>query len=782
MSAIDTAGLTGLTSEEVAQQIAAGQVNDLPTRSSRSVGQILRGNILTRFNALLLSLAAVVIVVDQHFINALFGLVMVVNSGIGIFQELRAKRKLDHLAILNAPKARVLRDGQIQDIAVEQVVLGETLLLTLGDQVAADGQVATSQNLEVDESALTGESDPIVKEVGDQVLSGSMVVAGSGAIAVTVVGAESYSAKITAHVKRFQRADSEIMRSTNLLLKWISWMLLVVGPILVFGQLRLDLEEWRTAVVHATAALVGMIPEGLVLLTSMAFMLAAMTLTRRQVLVQQLPAVEGLARVDTLLLDKTGTLTEGHIEFNSLAECPEPDQPMVQAVLATFAARASNPTNEAIGQAMEGIPPLATASEVPFSSRRKWSGLVCDAGAPVDEPSWLLGAPEVLFAGLGDNPVFRSAQAVAAQGQRVLVLMSAPAMLEGQQLPASRHPRALVILSEAIRPDARQTLEFFAEQGVAIKVISGDSPLTVAAVARQVGIANEGAFDARDLPEAPEDMAPILASHSVFGRVQPEQKRAIAKCLQGQGRVVAMTGDGVNDALALKDADIGIAMNSGAAATKGVAELVLLDDRFAHLPKVLAEGRRVIANVERVANLFVIKNVYSLVLALCVTVAGLTYPYLPSQMTVISALTIGVPAFFLALGPNHRIYRPGFLKRVLGFAIPVGVVAAAAMMVNYAIVMHWGVTQAEAGSATSVVVVMIGYWVLFCLARPLRTWKVALIVAVAAAYVGVLAIPWFAQLFNYTICWATMPVALTGGAVGAALVELIWRKSHRRLA
>jgi cation-transporting ATPase E len=354
--------------------------------------------------------------------------------------------------------------------------------------------------------------------------------------------------------------------------------------------------------------------------------------------------------------------------------------------------------------------------------------------------------------------------------------MSSEIAPSADNLPDNLTPRALIVLTEKIRDDAAQTLAYFAEQNVVIKVISGDSPLTVAAVARAVGLEDVKVFDARELPDPTKQarkFTDIIKTHNVFGRVQPEQKRFIAAALQKQGHVVAMTGDGVNDALALKKADLGIAMNSGAAATKAVAEIILLDNKFSHLPRVLAEGRRVIANIERVANLFIIKNVYSLVLALAVTVAGLTYPYLPAQMTVISTLSIGIPAFFLALAPNNAIYRAGFLKRVLKFAIPVGVIAAAAMMIDYALVHHHGASTNAAGTSVSIVVMMIVFWVLILLARPLRGWKLGLIAACAATFVIALLLPPIATRFNYVLDLSILPLTLIIGLAGAAAVTIV---------
>lgn len=764
--------LTGLTAAEVRARVKNGLANDAPDRSSRRVVDILRTNILTRFNALLTVLAVVVVLIDGHPINALFFVAMVINSGVGIFQELRAKYMLDSLAILAAPRVTVIRDGVEREIAVKRVVQDDLIKLKLGDQIVADGRILASGELEIDESLLTGESDPIVKNVGDRVLSGSMAVAGGGVMRAEQVGAASYSSRLTRRAKKFQRAHSELMDGTNKLLKWISWLLVIVAPILILGQLRVDGGDWRGAIIHAVAAIVGMIPEGLVLLTSAAFMLAAMTLARRKVLVQQMPAVETLARVDTLLLDKTGTLTEGNIRFEATILESGADKFKTERVLAAVASRAKSPTNDALAAALADVAPAEFTREVPFSSARKWSAL------RVDGENFVFGAPEIVLAAGQPAKFLAAARALAQTGKRVLVLVAVKNFPAGEQLPAQVAPVATVVLNEKIRDDAAATLKFFAAQKVDIKIISGDSPLTVAAVARAVDLTDVREFDARDLPDAensPGKFAEIIQNHNVFGRVQPEQKRQIAAALQKQKHVVAMTGDGVNDALALKKADLGIAMNSGAGATKAVAELVLLDNKFSRLPNVLAEGRRVIANIERVANLFVIKNVYSLILALLVTAFGLAYPYLPIQMTAISALSIGAPAFFLALAPNQALYRPGFLRRVLQFAIPVGAVAAAAMMINYYLIHRVGMSGAVAGTGVSIVAMMIGLTVLVVLARPLRGWKLCLVLACAITFAMLLLVPNLAGQFRYSLDLSVLPTTLIIGLIGSALVVAVKR-------
>jgi len=758
----------GLTAAEVAARVAKGQTNAVDNRPSRSVRDIFIGNIFTRFNALLFILTVVVIVVDTSILNAMFGFVMVVNAAIGIFQELHAKALLDRLAILNAPKARVVRDGVESEIDVKDVVLGDILHLKFGDQVVADGKVIFTNGLELDESMLTGESDSVAKGLNQNALSGSVVVAGDGYIRVYAVGANAYSNKITKQVKAFKRVDSELIRSTNKLLRYISWMLVIVGPIVLIGQLRLDSDNWQAAIVHAVAAIVGMIPEGLVLLTSMAFMLAVIKLVRDNVLVQQLPAVEVLARVDTILLDKTGTLTEGNIRFEAIIEIDHRRKDEIYQVLSTIAHRSVSPTNDALREATKGIHPAVVEAEVPFNSARKWSSVT------INHKHWILGAPEILFTEKSGK-LYEQSRDNANQGKRVLVLMETDEQPVASKLPKSRKPMALVIMREKVRSDAAETLAYFREQGVGIKIISGDSPLTVAAVARQVGVEVDQPFDARELPKSDNDLIAIVDKYNVFGRVQPEQKRRIAKILQAQGHVVAMTGDGVNDALALKDADLGIAMQSGATATKAVAELVLLDDKFSHLPSVLGEGRRVIANIERVANLFVLKNVYSLVLSLSVTLMGMQYPYQPGQMTVMSTLAIGIPAFILALAPNNRRYTPGFLKRVLEFSVPVGIIAAVAMLTNYYIVTELGVGIVAAGTATSIILMVISMWALIHLAYPLNVWKIALIANMFSIFLLVLMIPGVSSRFRFSIDESTLPIVLVVGAIAVFLCEVSWR-------
>jgi cation-transporting P-type ATPase E len=779
--------VSGLTSPEVADRIAAGRTNATDAHTTRTVGQILRANVITPFNGLLFTLF-VVILITGRWQNGLFGLVIIANSAIGVIQEVRAKRTLDRLAVLNAPRAHVVRDGSLAEIAVEDVVADELLELRTGDQVPADGSVTESAGLEVDESLLTGESDPIAKSAGEDVRSGSIVVAGTGRFQATAIGAEAYATKLAAEAKRFTIVESELVGGTNKLLRWISLMMLVVGPLLLWSQFRSsDNKSWQDAVTGAVAALVGMVPEGLVLLTSLAFVIAAVSLTRRKTLVQELPAVEVLARVDVVCLDKTGTLTHGDIVFDELRVLDGAVEADVHQALALSANGAdANATATALATRFTD-PSWQRVGGIPFSSARKWSAV-----SAIGNGTWVLGAPEMVLPAPADDAARTarsSADEIAAQGRRVLLLARAPTEVHGEpedaSLPDRLRPSALVVLAERVREDARDTMRYFTEQGVALKVISGDNPRTVGAVAAAVGVPGvtgaDDAVDARTLPEDLDELGAVLETKSVFGRVTPHQKRAVVAALQRKGHVVAMTGDGVNDAMALKDAQIGVAMGNGSAATRAVAQLVLLDGRFSHLPDVVAEGRRVIANIERAASLFLVKNVYSLALALIIIVTAAAYPLAPIQLSLISNLTIGVPAFFLALGPNRRRYIPGFLGRVLRFSVPVGVVIGIAAFVGYTVIRHIdGSAGVDGGRTVATLVVLVcALWTLLVLARPLVGWKVALVAGMVLLVVVIVVVPTFATgIFLLHPTPLRVLTAVLIGVAGAVLVEI----AHRGVA
>ena len=764
--------VTGLTRGEVEARIAAGETNAVVEVTSRPLSEIIKANVFTRFNALLGALLVLVLATGSYK-NALFGIALVVNSLLGIAQEWHAKRTLDSLAVLHAPTAVVLRDGECHEIASADMVRGDVVALRPGDQVSADGSVLATDNLEIDESNLTGESEAVEKSLGDAVASGTAVVAGTGWYRADVVGPDATAQRLAAEARVFTRAHSEVQHSTNVLLRWLTWIVVVMLPISAWSQWRAVGDQgWQAVVLRTAAGMVGLVPEGLVVLTTLAFLLAAVQLTRQQALVQELPAVELLARVDVICVDKTGTLTEGDIGFESLEVLGEESDENVRMVLAALAHdTAGNQTSHALARAFPSAV-LEVTERAAFSSARKWSGGV------VEGQAWLLGAPDILLPAAGDPQLVARVHALSDAGSRVLLLARADGLPGPGEAPTGIRPAAIVELGELLRDDARQTLDFFRDQGVRVVVISGDTPRTVTAVGRAVGLDIREPVDARTLPDDMDQLADIVERTTIFGRVTPGQKRAIVRALQSRGHVVAMTGDGVNDVLALKDADIGIAMGNGAQATKAVAQLVLLDSKFAHLPGVLAEGRRLIANVERVASLFVTKNAMSAVSILAAAFFGLAYPFLPSQLTLVSTLAIGIPAAVLALGPNHRRYRPGFLKRVLAISIPAGVVAGVSAFAVYAALSH-GVAGAPAASTaalTSLLVTML--WLLGCLARPYRLWKIVVVATMAALAALAYALPVGRSFF--AISWDPQAIGwgLVAGAVGALVVEIAFRVSR----
>jgi cation-transporting P-type ATPase E len=761
----------GLSSAEVAERRSRGLGSSGPDRASRSVVEILRANIFTRFNLILGILLAVILAVGQPQ-DALFGIVLVSNAVIGIAQELRAKRTLDRLAVLSAPRVRVIRDGATQDIDIAGLVVGDLIDLRAGDQLVADGTVRDSESLQADESLLTGEQDPVAKQAGDRLLSGSFVAAGSGGYQATAVGTDAYARKLAAEARRFTVVRSELIDGINRILRYVTWAIVPVAVLMMISQLHAR-QTTREALTGTVAALVGMVPQGLVLLTSVAFGVAAVTLARRRVLVQQLPAVEGLARVDVVCLDKTGTLTDGTIAFDSLTSLDD-QAPAGEALGALADDENRNATLAAIGQAFPPPDGWARQDAVPFSAVRKWS-----AASFAGHGTWVLGAPEMVLPG-SERTLLSQAADLAAGGRRVLALARTDRPLDGESLPADLRPVAFILLAERLRPDASDAIGYFAAQGVAMKVISGDSPLTVSAVAKAAGLPDAGdPVDARQLPDDPDELGRLLEERSVFGRVTPHQKQAMVTALQARGHTVAMTGDGVNDVLALKLADLGIAMGSGASATKAVAELVLLDGRFAALPGVVAEGRRVTANIERVANLFVTKTVWATLLAVAVGVALLPYPFLPRHLTIIDSLAIGIPSFFLALAPNRRRYLPGFVGRVLRFAIPAGFLVAAAAFAAYALARADGLPLVQQRTAATLVTLMLSLGVLVLLAMPLTWRRLVLVGVMVACFIALFPVPavrrFYALALPSSYLWQTLLI----GAAGIVALAVFWEITRR---
>lgn len=839
----------GLSFKQVAQARAADETNEFDNSSSRSIVAILRANVFTIFNAILASAVVVVLAVGS-WQDAVFGFVLLLNTLTGTIAELRAKRALDNLAVLAAPAAHVIRDGETKDIEVSQVVLGELLELRSGDQVPADGQVLSSNGCEIDESILTGESVAVRKHENDQVLSGTTVIGGSARIRVTAVGEHSYANRLAMEARKYSVVTSELQEGTNRVLTWISWVIVPMTLLLLWSQLRvaggisgsLDSGQWKGAVVLAVAGVVGMVPQGLVLLTSVNFAAAAMTLARRKVLVQELPAVEVLARVDMLCLDKTGTLTSGAVELDHIESClgsacaggdggvpaagkvsaddavalgvgvddaaggsagtgavvPASADDAARAALAYLVGGSeANATGSAIAAGLTGLEPAQARYAIAFNSARKWSAVQTQAGA------YVLGAPEIVLAGSTgsgsteadnadsdgtgcstDNAALERVKALAGTGKRVLVLAHSNQALdqsENPTLPKDLTAALLVVLAEQVRPDAAQTLDYFKRQGVAVRVISGDNPVTVAAIAAHLGLRNPDGgepvgVDARTLLaiEDTQALADVLEKHTVFGRVTPEQKRAFVNALKSRGHTVAMTGDGVNDALALKDADLGIAMGNAAPATKAVSRLVLLNSQFDALPSVVAEGRRVIANMERVASLFLTKTTWAALLAAVVAITGFVYPFLPRQLTIVSSLTIGIPAFVLALAPTNQRYRAGFLARVLRLSVPAGVIVVVGVLCARLTLILMGSNRNQISSVCTLVLVAGGLWLLSLTARPWVWWRAALVVIMSAAALAVVLLAPLRGFFDLAALTANSWLVLVcaAGIVCAALETL----------
>lgn len=766
----------GLTAAEVADRFARGLSNAVPEAPTRTVGQIIRGNVITPINLVVGILAALVLAAGSPK-DALFGGVIIANSVIGIVQELRAKSVLDQLSVVSAPKALAVRDGAVRELQVHELVLDDVVELRTGAQVVADGSVLVSENLEIDESLLTGEADPVVKLVGTGVLSGSAVVAGTGRMVVTKVGAENYAAKLAEEARRFTLVNSPLRNDVNRIVSWVGYLIIPVGILLASSQFFRRDEGWRESIISTVAGLVGMVPEGLVLLTSVAFAVGVVRLAGKRCLVQELPAIEVLARVDVLCADKTGTITEGSLAVAGVQPVGESDAADAAEIEAALTALAQlDPDPNATSQALDAHFHTATTwqvtGRVPFSSARKWSAM-----SFAGHGNWVLGAPENVLADAYSGALRDQVEEQAAEGRRVLVLAAADAVFtDGPDatLPPVT-PRALVLLEDVVRHDAPATLAYFEAQGVTVKVISGDNNVTVGAVAKRAGLAAwADNINATTMPEeGTEAFADAVEASTVFGRVTPHQKRAMVKALQARGHTVAMTGDGVNDVLALKDADCGIAMASGSEATRGVAQLVLMDSNFSALPEVVAEGRRVINNIERVAALFLAKTTYSVLLSILTGVFALAYPLRPIHLSILSWFTIGVPAFFLALEPNDQRVKEGFLRRVLGKSVPAGLVIAAATMAVFAIVqLDEAIDHDHARTVAVLVAGSVALMNLYRIASPLNVLRSILVFTMIGLFALAFVLPWGRDWFELplTRAWAY--------ALAAAAIALAWPLLH----
>ncbi|WP_169171489.1 HAD-IC family P-type ATPase [Bifidobacterium oedipodis] len=816
MPTVDESGLSG---QEVAQRIESGQSNKVKTSTSRSITDIVRANVFTLFNGIIVA-AMVLVLITGSWRDAVFGFVIIINTGIGIITELKAKRTLDKLSILVASDFLVHRDGRDVAVPHDEIVLGDLLWIRSGEQVPADGHIVRTWGLELDESMLTGESRTVRHKEGEQIYSGATAVSGMALIKVNAVGEHSYAATLTAQAKVYTKTVSDLNKGINTILKFMTFLVVPLCVLLIISQIgtvggwqaALATGEWRQAVVSAVAGVVGMIPEGLVLLTSLNFALAAIRLARKNTLVQELESVETLARVDCLNLDKTGTITDGGIAFSKLVMLDSAEQhpgsgradaghaansiwdehTVLQALYDLSNEENPNGTGQAIlaGLGERGYQAGAVAVRVPFSSARKWSAIAKSLDSAHDL-IWTMGAPEVILSALdGDyTDILTQVNAYADDGNRVLLIACSRSNVpdnfaDDPQLDPSSIPVALVLCAERVRSDAEATLAWFREQGVRCRIISGDNPVTVGAIARNVRLTGDRApvaMDARDLPTDIDELARVLENVDVLGRVLPNQKKAIVQALHTGNHVVAMTGDGVNDALAIKEADLGIAMGNAAPATKAVAQVVLVDSKFSHLPDVVARGRQVMANMERVAGLFLVKTVYSALISLGVVLTAIPYPYLPRHITYVGALTIGVPAFVLALAPNTRRYIPGFLKRVVHFALPGGIATGLSVLCAAWFlpgIMGWNIAASDADLAalratSAIILFLMGVFVLARVAQPLNSWRGGLVAFFAAAGVIGMFIPFVANFFALQLPTGRTLIATLIALAGAAVIFFI---------
>ncbi|MCH5201156.1 MAG: cation-translocating P-type ATPase [Oscillospiraceae bacterium] len=753
---------TGLTSEQVKRLTAEGKINGTPDAPTKSVGEIIRTNTLTFFN-LVNVILGVLVLLTGSLKNCLFLGVIICNTVIGIFQEIRAKKVIDKLSLISAPKVTVLRDGGACELHSAEIVLGDLMLLNTGRQVCADSTVSEGE-CEVNESLITGESDPVLKKEGDELLSGSFIVSGSVKAEVIRVGADNFASKITAGAKYLKKSNSVMLKSLDRIIKVIAVCIVPMAIGLFLNAILVSEQSTDRAIVSTVAALIGMIPEGLYLLASVVMAVSVIRLAARKTLAQDMYCTETLARVDVLCLDKTGTITEGIMRVEG-TELLQEDFPLDKSMTAFCACMTDdNPTFNAVKAKWGGgtASPLRT---LPFSSARKWSG------AEFAEGSFIFGAPEFVLRGDYEQ-IREQCEKVQDEGLRVLLCAWSKNKFDGHELPENITPAALIFIGDVIRQEAPDTLAYFDKQGVDIKIISGDNPVTVSRIARRAGVKNaEMAVDTSALKD--DEIFEAARKYSVFGRVTPDRKLALVKALKAQGHTVGMTGDGVNDVLALKEADCSIAMQSGSDAAKHVSSLVLLDGNFASMPKVVAEGRRSVNNIQRSGTLFLTKTVYAFLLALIFIFLPLPYPFEPIQLTLISVTTIGIPSFFLALEPNTDMIRGQFIRNILRLAFPRGAAVAFCAIASVLVSEFTDLPMEGMSTLTAYTVAGVGFLALFRIMKPLRAWKIGLLAGLAVVFAGAAVL--FPNMFGFhplgLLSWITAGVIFGGGAVVMILLE-----------
>ena len=708
---------TGLTAQQVQEHRMHGWTNQPVDPPSKTTKEIIQENVFTYFNLIFLVLAVLLCLVGS-FRDLTFLPVIVLNTLIGIIQETRAKKVLDNLTMLNAPHAMVIRDGKKSQINAEDLVVDDIVIFEAGNQVCADAEVCAGE-VQVNESLLTGESDEITKRKGDQLMSGSFIVSGQCHARLDKVGADSYISRLTLEAKAMQNTEqSEMIRSLDKLVKWVGVAIIPIGIILFIQAFVFQGEGFRSSVTSMIAAVIGMIPEGLYLLASVALAVSSIRLAQKKVLLHDMKCIETLARVNVLCVDKTGTITENTMEVQDVIPTKEYEEGKLRPLselLGDFTAAQSsdNITMEAMKRYFKIASGKKAVAKTGFSSASKYSSVT------FEEASYVLGAPEFVLKEQYEN-YEEAISAHASKGARVLVFGTAKEEPDGKPLKEAVTPLAYVLLANPIRQEAKETFTYFTEQGVEVKVISGDNPLTVSEVAKEAGIAGAERYVDASTLHTEEEMRAAVLNNAVFGRVTPNQKRKFVQILKEEGKTVAMTGDGVNDVLALKDADCSIAMASGSDAAAQASQLVLLESDFSCMPEVVLEGRRVVNNIQRSASLFLVKNIFSFLLSLVSFVFMFTYPLEPSQISLISMFTIGIPAFFLALEPNKNIIKGHFLTNVFLKALPAALTDVLAVGALVIFGRTFGVSSADISTAATMLLSIVGFMILYTISAPMN--------------------------------------------------------------
>jgi magnesium-transporting ATPase (P-type) len=742
-----------------------------PPASSRSYASIIRANLFTIFN-LILAISGVITLAFGDWRDSLFLYILIANTAIGVQQEVKAKRALDRLAALVVPTANAVRDGTARKVAVEGLVIGDLVRLAPGDQVVADGTLVVADGLTVDESILTGESNPVPRGPGDEVRSGSFAVEGSGAYEVSAVGPESYAERVVGEARAFRHPRSPLERAVSQLLFGLVAVMVLLGALLSFALIESD-RDIDEAVETAVAAALTLVPEGLILLVSLTYAVAAFRMARRGALAQQLNAIESLAAAEIICLDKTGTLTEPTLRVLDLWTAPEWNAEAVAEAIGRFAASASvrNGTLDAIAGAYPGDP-VPVEQQVVFSSRRRWSAL------RLGSTSYVLGAPELFSLGL----LSRRASEEAARGRRVLAFGTTMARLDEEELPRDLTLLGLVVLAEQLRPSARETVAYLLEEGVELKVLSGDAAETVASIAADAGIPQPGPpLDGRELPEESESLREAALSSAVIGRISPEGKRRVVEVLRDAGKYVVMVGDGVNDVPALKAARLGIAQASGSQMAKSVADLVLVSGDFAAVPPMVNEGRTILRNLQRVSKLFVTKSAFAAFLILTIGLTPTSYPFLPRHLSLAAAIAVGTPAFFLALAPSSGPWRPTeFLRDVSRFAVPAGIGVGLGVLSSYLFALNvLDLPLVESRTVATTVLVVVGLYLIIALEAGGRRRGLAVVglcVSLFCLYLLALVLPTH-TFFELSVPNAAILLTSAGG-VGLSIVGL-WLTGER---